>query len=760
MRFSIIIPVWNNLSFTIPCIQSIFAHTKEFELILVDNGSTDDTPAYLQALTLKHPNVKISTFPENRGFSKACNAGAAQAQGDYLIFLNNDTLVTPGWAEQMVAAIPLAEKEFDYSPVGIIGPRTNYAGGGQSIPTDPYLYDQLNQAAIEHHQHHQNEVTLTGFCSGFCMLITRPCWEDLGGFDERYQTGGVEDVDLCLTAQLKGWKLAWDNSTFIHHHGGKTLEILSTPYAPTHAANRLAFIEKHYHDQPRKLVCIMGVKDQLDRLKQSLPRNAKFADEIIVLCHQTTEYNPQDLKKFPKVTTVLEAHGDWDLPQHITLLSETAQNHNADWIIYLDADEILEDSFTYDYAHQLMNPLDPNILAYSFPFCTFFLGTTHYRADGIFGRMRGIRMWKSLPNQHPRKVPGNPIYTLHCPAIAPFNIRNLRTRIKHCGYESPEICQKKYAFYTSIDPNPSKTYIGPEGYAHLISPTLTLQEWKEKNDLALCMVVRNEEINLFNLLYSCYPYFDQIVIVDTGSKDHTQEIAQTFGANVYTFPWRKDFAAARNFAKSKCTTSWILSLDPDEEMDTDRFPQLFQMLEENVDAYLFKVLNFRKDHTINYSDNTRLLRNIPELYWTGRVHEKIAPAVKKHNLKVAMAPITIKHYGYLKDDASQKRKTKMYAQMLRKDLKEHPHEPSHYFHYAFHFLDQGNEQRALQYLNKALELDPNFFLANKELGLIYLTKAAHYFQGLAQTIPREHYFYQWAQQTNQAIQNIANIGVD
>ena len=768
MKFSIIIPVRNNFYYTLNCITSVFNHTKDFELIVIDNGSTDETPAYLQALIVKHHNVKVATYKENQSFAKSCNTGMEQAKGDYIILLNNDTLVTPNWAEQLTEAIPRAEKEYDASPIGLIGPRTNSAGGGQAIPTDPYDANTLNQASIAFHKKFKNRTTITGFLSGMCLMITKQALDDIGLFDERYKIGGVEDLAYCLAAQLKGWKLAIDDSTFIHHEGSQTLKQLDQPYAPIHHANKLQFLEKHYDQTPKKLIVTIRVRDQLELLKKAITRNSLFADEIIILADRCTEYHPKILEALPKVNHVIEqtettspaasetGHG-WDLYRDRSLLMTAAIDAGADWIFALDADEILEDSFTYDYVHQLMNPLNPSILAYSFKFCTFFLGNTHYRTDGIFGRMRGTRMWRVLPKQHPRMVRSKRRCCLHCPVISTFNTQALRTRIKHYGYDSQERCEAKYNFYTNLDPNPDKGYIGDRGYKHLIDPAFSVNQWKEKNDLTLCMIVRNEELNLFQFLDQHHTYFDDIVIVDTGSRDNTKKVAQLFTPNVYSYHWKNDFSAARNFAKSKCTTSWILSMDPDEAIDPKDFLALYQLLEQPVDAWLFQVLNPQKDNTVTYSDNTRLLRNIPELFWSFRVHEKIAPAVRKNHLVVAPAPFTIKHYGYLKDTSFTTKKTKAYRSMLRKDIKEYPKEASTYFHFAFHMLEEGKPKQALEHLKKTLQLQPDFFLASKELGLMYLQKSLEYFKDMAKTVPQNHYFHPWAQQITRAIQNAINL---
>lgn len=760
MKYSIIIPTFNQVDFLTGAIRSVQDHTSDFELIVVDNGSTDETAAFLTSLAAHNPNVKICSYPENMGFAVACNAGLKAAQGDNLILLNNDTDVTEGWADYLLSAIPLAEDEWDARPIGIIGPVSNNAGGNQRVTADTYGPAQLQDAARERHKTHEGKTRLAGFVSGFCMLITRQCFRDVGLLDEGFKVGGVEDTEYCIRAQRKGWKLAIDDSTFIHHFGQQTLSALGDDYGPIHRANQLHLLDKYYDPDPKKLIATFRVRNQPDFLRRSLARASEFCDGIVVLCDRCDGETLKVAREANKILEVIEVNEDWDLYSDRAKMMQIAKNFDPDWIIALDADEFLEDSFTYDVAQRLMTPLDPNVNAYSFPFCTFFLGQTHYRTDGVFGRMRGLRMYRNLPLQTPRMVRHSHRTCLHCPSIPPFNVRNLRYRVKHYGYDSQELCDQKYKFYTKLDPNPDKGYIGPEGYEHLKAENITLQKWQEKNDLALCMVVKNEEVNLFAFLFKYHSFFDQIVIVDTGSSDHTRKIADLFGAEVHRIPWPNSFAEARNFAKSKCSTSWIFTCDPDEDLDVFRFTQIFQMLDAPLHAWLFQIVNFKPDGQVFYSDNVRLLRNIPEIYWTHRVHENITDSVTKNSLKVEMAPFTIKHYGYLKSMDTAARKSKQYGRLLKKDLRKNPDSAIGHFHMAFHHFENGKERAGDDSLQRALKIQPSLFIASKELGLRHLDQALKYLGQAKDTIPENHYFHSWAHRIAAKLQQALNTPVD
>src|SRR5439155_21516592 len=122
------------LTYTRLCLQSVLRHTQPpYEVMLVDNGSTDDTPAYLEEMrTQPGPErVQVIRNPTNVGFPAGCNQALARAQGQYLVFLNNDTIVTDGWLDRLTAW-----SVHDWPTVGLVGPVTNYAAPPQQIAVE------------------------------------------------------------------------------------------------------------------------------------------------------------------------------------------------------------------------------------------------------------------------------------------------------------------------------------------------------------------------------------------------------------------------------------------------------------------------------------------------------------------------------------------------------------------------------------------------------------------------------------------------
>jgi glycosyltransferase involved in cell wall biosynthesis/GT2 family glycosyltransferase/predicted O-methyltransferase YrrM len=217
---SIVIPVFNNLSYTRQCITSLFT-VKEpvnFEVIVVDNGSTDGTAEYLKQLP---PAVRIVSLGQNLGFAKGCNVGAREARGRYVCFLNNDTVVLPGWLSAMVECIR-------HDPdIGVVGNLQIFPGtekvqqAGIVCGPDKMVRSIYNNELPADHPAVQKPREFQ-FIAGSCMLIEKEFFWRLGGFDESYHNS-CEDVDLCMKAREAGRKVFYCPQSRIYHHESRTV---------------------------------------------------------------------------------------------------------------------------------------------------------------------------------------------------------------------------------------------------------------------------------------------------------------------------------------------------------------------------------------------------------------------------------------------------------------------------------------------------------------------------------------------------------
>ncbi len=171
------------------------------EIVLVDNGSDDETSELADA------DIVVNVWP-NRGFARGCNAGAAVASGDVLVFLNNDTEVTGGWL------VPILES-FQDDGVGIVGNRLVYGDG--SIQHAGIYLDRPGGCLTAHNiltDEHSRDVEAV---TGACMAVRADTFRQVAGFDHGFYNG-YEDVDLCLKARELGWRIWYTaESTVIHY---------------------------------------------------------------------------------------------------------------------------------------------------------------------------------------------------------------------------------------------------------------------------------------------------------------------------------------------------------------------------------------------------------------------------------------------------------------------------------------------------------------------------------------------------------------
>lgn len=215
---SVIVLAHNQWVQTELCLQSIARHTPEpHEIIVIDNGSTDETAERLRSMTEKRDNLTVVRNRGNRGFAAGNNQGIALARGEYVLLLNNDTIVTEGWLGRMLAVFQ------QHPDTGIVGPMSNYVSGLQLVPEVGYkTFDGIDDFAIRWAQEHRGQSFPINRVVGFCLLARRAVVQRIGGLDESYGTGNFEDDDFCLRATLAGFHARIAKDVFIHHTGSQT----------------------------------------------------------------------------------------------------------------------------------------------------------------------------------------------------------------------------------------------------------------------------------------------------------------------------------------------------------------------------------------------------------------------------------------------------------------------------------------------------------------------------------------------------------
>ncbi|WP_460732455.1 glycosyltransferase [Lysobacter tyrosinilyticus] len=216
-RASIVIPVFNQFAHTLSCLRALASHPSEatFEVVVVDDGSSDETETAL----LQIDGLRYHRRARNGGFIAACNDGAGLARGEYLVFLNNDTVPQPGWLDALLHT-------FDAHPdCGLAGAQLLYPDGrlqeaGGIVFTDgsAYNYGRFDAADDPRFAF----VREADYCSGAAIAVPRELFSRLGGFDTRYAPAYFEDTDLGFAVRQAGYTALYQPASRVVHMEGAT----------------------------------------------------------------------------------------------------------------------------------------------------------------------------------------------------------------------------------------------------------------------------------------------------------------------------------------------------------------------------------------------------------------------------------------------------------------------------------------------------------------------------------------------------------
>jgi GT2 family glycosyltransferase/SAM-dependent methyltransferase len=255
---SIIIPVYNQLDFTLRCLKSIQDNPSKAsaEVIVLDDASTDETSKVVAQI----PGVRYVPNEHNLGFLRSCNRAALEARGEYLVFLNNDTEVQKDWLDHMLATFERS------GPVGLVGAKLIYPDGRLQEAGGMIWRDAsgLNFGRNDDPgKPEYNYVREADYCSGACIIIRASLFNQLGGFDELFAPAYYEDTDLAFKVRDSGYKVVYQPAAqIIHFEGGTCGTDLESGIKSYQRVNAKKFAEKwaktlaqHYSpDKPNLLL--------------------------------------------------------------------------------------------------------------------------------------------------------------------------------------------------------------------------------------------------------------------------------------------------------------------------------------------------------------------------------------------------------------------------------------------------------------------------------------------------------------------------
>jgi tetratricopeptide (TPR) repeat protein len=257
---------------------------------------------------------------------------------------------------------------------------------------------------------------------------------------------------------------------------------------------------------------------------------------------------------------------------------------------------------------------------------------------------------------------------------------------------------------------------------------ITMEELREmrRGSISVCMIARDEEEHIGEALASVKDLADEMIVVDTGSKDASIREARKLGAKVYEIPWNNDFSEARNFALSKATREWILVLDADERISRDDCEKIRALVREaEPAAFMFEQRTYTNascgpglrtqsgpdDASIacaaRFSDRQiRLFRADAGVRYACEIHENVEESLMLAGIPVRESGLVIHHYGRIGRSDRVYRKAAAWLALEREGVGACPGASMYLYEIAVQLLELGKVDGALAHAEVALDLDP------------------------------------------------------
>ncbi len=466
---SVIVLNWNNLPYLRRCVESVFAHTRPpFELIIVDNGSTDGSIRYLRELVSQYRNIKVVLNERNIGAPAGRNCGLAVAEGGFIVFLDSDTIVTEGWLERL-----LRWMEIDPT-IGMIGPVSNFASG-QQVQVNYRNLKEMHEFARKWCERNCGSGWEMPALIGFCVLMRRSVIDAIGGLDARFGLMMHEDIDHSLRARVAGFRCWLALDAFVHHYDNRTSGKLGVEKMMDAAWSRFAekwnlppeaekfrprimlvpelfgtcrrppYPKDLYEPIPDKsqlnvldgrklkplISLCMIVKDEADNLPRCLESVKGIVDEIVIVDTGSTDETPQIAERYGAKIIRYEWTGSFSDARN-----ESLKHATGEWILWLDADEALAEG-----KEKLRKFLEQetDYDGFILPMVSFVGHRSHreghvHPAFRLFRNLKGIKFERNLHEQIAGSI-------LKVKPNAKFGV--LPVWIEHYGYLTPLVRRKQ-----------------------------------------------------------------------------------------------------------------------------------------------------------------------------------------------------------------------------------------------------------------------------------------------------------------------------
>ena len=765
---SIVIPTAGPQKSIKKCVESIKRCTPEaHEIIFVDNGCKAAMLKWIRQTVKGQSNYRLIKAGKKAGQGKCFNKGMEASSGEYIILLRDHVIVGDGWLDGMLKCINSAKD------IGIVGPMTNAKAAGIQCAagSDHFKIGQFKKYAGAFREKNRYRRIPSLEIMSFCMLFRRSLAEQIGPFDEELEQGS-ESGDYCLRAALAGYKNLIAGDVFVlcgalppkgnrrfFDYKWKNIDVKSHDGERLGVINAITDAEKLYQ------------REEVDKAIVTLIDGIKYRPDEEALYHRLAEMLI-DCERFKEGLEAINSIPEDKRGSARTL--ELTGYCKAGLELYEEAAQCANRALSLNGssapALNLMGVLahgrdDKNASK------DFF--NKAIAADPGYGEAYtnvGFLEWEAGLKE-------SALETLEKGFILSPTAEDSRTAYLSAIFETAEFERAEGVFREAKALYPQSRRIAfllidilirQEKYesamrniheamitfaindailsaAQAVLDRFDAEETKDiekKPALSLCMIVKDEEDCLARCLLSAIPVVDEIVIVDTGSKDRTKEIAKAFGAKVYDFEWTDDFSEARNLSLSKATGEWILVLDADETispLDYDRFTKIVKNNADHPMAYSITTRNYAKPIYVigwtcndgQYADEeggtgwypsakVRLFTNDSRIRFENPVHEFVESSLKVNGIKIRKSDIPVHHHGPL-DRGKYMAKGDKYYRLGIKKLEEKGDDLEPLIELAVQAGGEfGKYEEAVDLWKRVLKIDPRNIKALVNMGSAYL----------------------------------------
>jgi len=702
-RIEVLIPTTNGIMDTIQAVESFrvaanFADAK-VTYTIIDGGSTDGTIEWAKAQI----DCKVIEQDVFHSFGRSINLGLRALDEDtqWVVIGNNDVVVYDFAFVDFLFLFRNTVKD----RIGALGPVSNMAGGRQITRLDPSLDTtaQIHQRRVENN----GRIVPSGFLTFFFFFAKREMIDEVGEVAE-IQPGGFEDIAYCHEMFLKEWELGIAPQVFVHHKGSATFHRQFPEYSTL--MPRLPFYRNYAKDKNERVCAIIGV-DSGDKTlyKDAIKNAAETFDGVRVIYFSDMPHLKRSSQwDYPVSNMTWDAK---DKSRGWQKAVEKAREEGYDWVFFLNGSEFWQGRKA-DLVRLIRCP-NPIVEGFAFPIQMVW-GSNTIRIDDPFMDLMQIRLCH-VTDQFKVSPPmegGTAFITNPAPWYPPEMAKPTFLPITTLRFMESANRESWIPLNPKFDPQ---------------YPAITCQPARS-NRLSFALMYREEDQkHVVECIETMWHYAANIYVLAYEKDDFSRDLEELYGVRMF-YSDEDDLATRRNYLLKQIEEPWVFFLDPDERPQNPQ--HLWKLVNGRATAYLFIFRNYQRQGRYTVSKNIRLFRTDQEYEFSGKKHETIERSIPD-NVVVQTSPHHIDHYGWMTQDLEEtNRKIEEYTRAMEEELEENPTDPKAHFSLAIHFFEVGDEAKAEEFLLKAMQLNPKFLEAQKELGFHFLKKGRRLLAGI------------------------------